>query len=65
MNKATLYVRDNEESGHIKFVHIYDKIKSITAQLEVNHRTLDEIYPKAPIDLVFIQGTIDPATVDT
>ncbi|CAO3586231.1 unnamed protein product [Absidia cylindrospora] len=64
LNKAILYVQANEESSHIKFVHIYDRLENIPQQLETNHRLLDEVYPKIQLDLIFIQSDFDPATVD-
>ncbi|KAI8384770.1 amino acid permease-domain-containing protein [Radiomyces spectabilis] len=64
MNKAILYIKNNEEAAHLKFVHIYDKMDDIPEHLEANHRMLDEVYPKIQVDLVFIQGQFDPATVD-
>lgn len=64
LNKAILYVQANEESSHIKLVHIYDRLENIPQQLETNHRLLDEVYPKIQLDLIFIQGNFNPATVD-
>ncbi|KAI7862731.1 amino acid permease-domain-containing protein [Spinellus fusiger] len=64
MNKAIQYIKKNEDSGHIKFVHIYERVQDIPEQIETHHRTLDEVYPKIQIDLIFIQGKFDPATVD-
>ncbi|KAI9304827.1 amino acid permease-domain-containing protein, partial [Cunninghamella echinulata] len=64
LNKAILYVQENEDSSHIKFVYIYDRIDQIPPLLETNHRLLDEVYPKIQIDLIFIQGHFNPSTVD-
>ncbi|KAL0094978.1 amino acid permease-domain-containing protein [Phycomyces blakesleeanus] len=64
MNKAIQYIKHNEDCGHIKLIHIYNKVGDIPELMENHHRTLDEIYPKIQIDLVFVQGTFDPATVD-
>ncbi|OAD04682.1 hypothetical protein MUCCIDRAFT_139963, partial [Mucor lusitanicus CBS 277.49] len=64
MNKAVQYIKKNEDAGQIKFIHLYQNSNDIPEDLEVHHRTLDEIYPKIQIDLMFIQGEFDPATVD-
>ncbi|RHZ89733.1 hypothetical protein Glove_11g36 [Diversispora epigaea] len=64
LNKAILYVKDSESSGHIKFVHLYEKIEDIPKKLEASHVVLDELYPKIQIDLMFIQGKFDPETVE-
>ncbi|PHZ08872.1 uncharacterized protein RHIMIDRAFT_241093 [Rhizopus microsporus ATCC 52813] len=64
MNKAIQYIKKNEHTGQIKFVYLYEHLDDIPEELEVNHRMLDEVYPKIQIDLVFIQGKFNPATVD-
>ncbi|CAG8471806.1 2329_t:CDS:10 [Acaulospora morrowiae] len=62
-NIAVLYVKSSESSGHLKFIHLYERIEDIPPRLEANHRVLDELYPKIQIDLMFIQGKFDPETV--
>ncbi|CAO3613915.1 unnamed protein product [Cunninghamella blakesleeana] len=64
LNKAIQYVQENEDSSHIKFIYIYDRIDNIPPYLESNHRLLDEVYPKIQIDLIFIQGEFNPTMVD-
>ncbi|ORX54474.1 hypothetical protein DM01DRAFT_1305080 [Hesseltinella vesiculosa] len=63
LNKAILYVQHNEDSSHIKFIHLYERVQDIPEQLETNHRLLDEVYPKIQLDLVFIQGQFNPDTI--
>ncbi|CAG8529875.1 7730_t:CDS:2, partial [Ambispora gerdemannii] len=65
LNKAILYVDRSEHTGYLKLIHLYENIEDIPTQLEVNHRVLDELYPKIQIDLIFIQGTFNPKTVDS
>ncbi|KAI8981783.1 amino acid permease-domain-containing protein [Mycotypha africana] len=64
MNKAIQYIKKNEDTGQIKFVHVYQNSNDIPENLEAHHRMLDQIYPKIQIDLIFIQGKFNPATVD-
>lgn len=52
MNKAIQYVKNNEDTGHMKFVYLYQNLDEIPEELEANHRMLDEVYPKIQIDLV-------------
>lgn len=52
MNKAIQYIKKNEDTGSIKFVHFYQNLEDIPEDLESNHRLLDEVYPKIQIDLV-------------
>lgn len=54
MNKAIQYIKKNEHTGQIKFVYLYEHLDDIPEELEVNHRMLDEVYPKIQIDLVTI-----------
>ncbi|KAI8368451.1 amino acid permease-domain-containing protein [Choanephora cucurbitarum] len=64
MNKALQYIKKNEDSGHVKFIHLYQRHHDIPENLESHHRMLDEMYPKIQIDLIFLQGEFTPATVD-
>jgi len=63
LNKAILYVRDNELTNWLQIVHMYKTVDDIPMKLEENVLFLDRQYPKLCIDLVLIQGTFDPKTV--
>lgn len=52
LNKAILYSQNNEATGNIKIIHLYESLESIPKHFEANQRILDEIYPKIQIDLV-------------
>lgn len=52
MNKAIQYIKQNEDAGQIKFIHLYQNSSDIPENLEAHHRMLDEVYPKIQIDLV-------------
>ncbi|CAO3664430.1 unnamed protein product [Umbelopsis ramanniana] len=64
LNKAIMYCQNNEPTGNIKIIHLYQSLEDIPKHFEANHSILDEIYPKIQIDLLFIQGTFNPITVD-
>ncbi|KAI9280283.1 amino acid permease-domain-containing protein [Umbelopsis sp. AD052] len=64
LNKAIMYCQNNEPTGNIKIVHLYESLEDIPKHFEANHSILDEIYPKIQIDLIFIQGIFNPSTVD-
>ncbi|CAG8470656.1 9644_t:CDS:2 [Paraglomus occultum] len=64
LNKVILYIKNNELTGTVKFIHLYSNIDEIPPRLESNHRILDELYPKIQIDLMFIQCPFNPETVD-
>jgi len=63
LNKAILYVRENELTDSLKLVHVYESDDKIPPNL-INHVTvLDHIYPKLRIDLVLVKGKFTPHTV--
>eukprot|EP01113_Clastostelium_recurvatum_P019763 TRINITY_DN2335_c0_g1_i1.p1 TRINITY_DN2335_c0_g1~~TRINITY_DN2335_c0_g1_i1.p1 ORF type:complete len:712 (-),score=178.00 TRINITY_DN2335_c0_g1_i1:162-2249(-) len=64
LNKAILYVRDNEQTNWIKIVHIYEDASLIPPNLQRNIEFLDHCYPKIRLDLITVHGTFSPATVD-
>lgn len=66
MNKAVLYVRDNEITDNLKVVHIYEDETPENLERMVSHvKTLDSIYPKMKIDFVGVKGKFEPETVNT
>jgi amino acid transporter len=52
INKAVLYVRDNELTNTLKICHIYENEDDIPPSLEANIKFLDKQYPKLCLDLV-------------
>ncbi|RKP01575.1 hypothetical protein CXG81DRAFT_11776 [Caulochytrium protostelioides] len=56
LNKAVIYVAQNETSGWLRFVHCYDPADpaAIPANLAHHCRVLDYAYPKIRIDLILV-----------
>jgi hypothetical protein len=52
LNKAILYVRENELTNNLKICHVYDNENDIPPMLEANVKFLDRQYPKMCLDLV-------------
>jgi amino acid transporter len=52
LNKAILYVRENELTNFLKICHVYETEEQIPSMLEENVKFLDRQYPKMCIDLV-------------
>lgn len=52
LNKAILYVRENELTNFLKICHVYEHECDIPPMLEANVKFLDRQYPKMCIDLV-------------
>ncbi|CAF3907204.1 unnamed protein product [Adineta steineri] len=63
INKAILYVRENELTNFLKICHIYEHEIDIPPMLEANIKFLDKQYPKLCLDLVLVKGRFDPPTV--
>ncbi|KJE88984.1 hypothetical protein CAOG_00548 [Capsaspora owczarzaki ATCC 30864] len=65
MNKAAMYVRDNEHTMWLQIVHVHARGVPVPAGLEENVRTLDRIYPKMRIDFIAVQhDTFDGEAID-
>lgn len=64
LNKAMLYVRDNEQSNWVIIVHVYQKKENIPPKLEEYCHILEQAWPKYRVDLVLVQGEFGPTLVD-
>ncbi|DAZ98553.1 TPA: hypothetical protein N0F65_007052 [Lagenidium giganteum] len=66
MNKAIMYVRRNEQTHNLRFVHVYGDVECDAQALEEFAEMValfDFMYPKIRIDFVSIQGEFNPAMV--
>jgi len=63
LNKAVLYVLDNEQTSKLKVIHCWNEENGIPNKIQEHVKLLDIIYPKLKIDMVFIQGEFGPALV--
>ncbi|KAG8751122.1 hypothetical protein FRC12_012588 [Ceratobasidium sp. 428] len=59
-----LYIRKNELTSRVLFVHAYMDVRSIPSELEANIKILDEAFPSTTLDLVFIKGEFGPILVE-
>jgi len=62
--EAVLYVRRNELTSHVIFVHAYQNALDIPSELDANIKILNEAFPTTTIDLVFLQGSFNPTLVE-
>lgn len=58
-----LYVRRNEPTGRIIFLHAYHDVENIPSELAPNTKILDEALPSITLDLTFVPGTFGPELV--
>lgn len=64
LNKAILYVRNNEDCAWIRIIHVYESEDKIPPKLLRNVKILDEMYPKLKIDVVLVPGTFSGEVID-
>jgi amino acid transporter len=65
LNRAALYVLQNEQMKRLRVVHVYGAEEEIMADhLAKQLRTLDEVYPELRIDLVIVQGQFGPELIE-
>jgi hypothetical protein len=64
LNKAILYVKQNELTSWLQIVHVFESEEKIPPKLIENIRILDSLYPKMRIDFVGIQGTFSPEVIN-
>ena len=55
INKAILYVKNNEQTHNVCIIHATDREEHLPPKLRENVRLLDSIYPKLRIDLVVVR----------
>jgi len=63
LNRAVLYVLENEQTTRMIVVHVYKNESSIPEQLPEHLSQIDHLYPELRIDFVGVQGTFGPALI--
>ncbi len=64
LNKAALYVLDNEQTKRLKVIHINEFIEDIPRELADYLNTIDRMYPQLRIDFVAVKGKFGPDIID-
>lgn len=65
INKAILYVRENEQTNRLLVVHVSDDLETSTIEaLGKQIEVFDQMYPKIKISLLTVSGTFSPALID-
>jgi Zn-dependent protease with chaperone function len=65
LNKALLYVQQNEHTNRVKVVTVVTENGQPPPDLEEDLKKLDEIYPKIDIELVVQNGNFGPEMIET
>lgn len=64
LNKAALYVLENEETNNMKVVHLYDKEEDIPPNLAKQIEVIDKLYPQLKIDFILVKGEFNADTIE-
>ena len=64
LNTAVLYVLANEQTSHLKVMHVYEKESDIPPNLAGQLKTIDHLYPQLRIDFVAVQGAFTPELIE-
>jgi hypothetical protein len=64
LNRAALYVLQNEQTNLLKVVHVYKDESKIPSHLGEHLRTIDRLYPALRIDFVAVMGEFGPELID-
>jgi amino acid transporter len=64
LNRAALYVLENELTTRLRVVHCYEDRETIPTTLADNLTTIDHLYPQMRVDLVLVKGTFGPELIE-
>jgi hypothetical protein len=64
LNRAALYVLDNEQTSQLKVAHVYEDQGDIPKDLPEHLRVIDHLYPQLRIDFVAVKGVFGPGLVE-
>jgi len=64
LNRAVLYVLDNEQTSHLKVIHVYEHESDIPSHLAEQLKMIDHLYPELRVDFVAVQGAFTPQIIE-
>jgi amino acid transporter len=64
LNRAALYVLENEQTTRLKVVHVYEDEADIPAHLADQLRVVDHLYPQLRVDFLAVKGSFGPPLVE-
>jgi hypothetical protein len=64
LNRAALYVLENEPTNHLQVVHVYEDEKKIPSGLARQLSAIDHLYPRLRIDFLAVKGTFGPELIE-
>lgn len=64
LNRAALYVLENEQTTRMKVIHMYEQEEDIPAGLTAALKTIDRLYPQLRIDFMAVKGVFGPEAIE-
>lgn len=64
LNRAALYVLDNEQTRRLTLIHCYESEETIPSNLADQVKIIDQIYPDLRIDLLLVNGAFTPELIE-
>ncbi|MGE0784264.1 MAG: APC family permease [Sandaracinaceae bacterium] len=64
LNRAALYVLENEQTSHMKVIHVYRDEGEIPDALAETLSHIDRLYPQLRIDFLAVKGTFGPELIE-
>lgn len=63
LNRAALYVLDNEHTKRLKVIHVFEREEEIPPELAAHLQAIDHMYPNLRIDFVAVKGSFGPELI--
>ncbi len=64
LNRAALYVLQNEQTDNLLVVHAFEREEDIPADLSTQLTTIDHMYPQLRVDFLAVKGTFGPDLIE-
>ncbi|MCB9655701.1 MAG: APC family permease [Deltaproteobacteria bacterium] len=64
LNRAVLYVLENEQTNHFRVVLAYEDENEIPPQLADHLQHIDRLYPHLKVDFLAVKGTFGPELIE-
>ncbi len=64
LNRAALYVLENEQTNQLTVVHVYDESGEVPQELGEHLSRIDHLYPQLRIDFLAVKGNFTPELID-
>ena len=64
LNRAALYVLENEPTNNLLVIHAYEDDNAIPKELARHLKTIDKLYPRLRIDFLAVKGSFGPELIE-